>query len=101
MSGLTRIVILARRGRDRRRGEHGGGRKDRDGDLAMATSIRAVLKRQAARRVAPAALGGVVACVAGLVWRQYRLGGLELLDSRGWYTPGDAAALFGAARQTR
>ena len=62
----------------------------------MATSIRAALKRRAARRVAAAALAGVVACVAGLVWRQHRLGGLELLDSRGWYTPGEAAALFDA-----
>ena len=32
--------------------------------------------------------------MAGLVWRQDRLGGLDLLDSRGWYTPGEAAALF-------
>ena len=60
----------------------------------MATSIRAVLKRRSTRRVAPVALAGVVACVAGLVWRQHRLGGLDLLDSRGWYTPGEAAALF-------
>ena len=37
---------------------------------------------------------GDVACVAGLVWRQHGLGGLDLLDSRGWYTPGEAAALF-------
>ena len=61
----------------------------------MTTFVCAVLERQATRRVAVAALAGVVACVAGLVWRQHRLGGLELLDSRGWYTPGDAAALFG------
>ncbi len=62
----------------------------------MATSIRAVLKRWATQRVAAAALAGAAACVAGLVWRQHRLGGLELLDSRGWYTPGEAAALFDA-----
>ena len=37
---------------------------------------------------------GVVTYVAGLVWRQQRLGGLELLDSRGWYTHGEAVALF-------
>ena len=62
----------------------------------MATSIRATLERWATRRVAATALAGVVACVAGLAWRQHRLGGLELLDSRGWYTPGEAAALFDA-----
>ena len=60
----------------------------------MAISIRAALERWATRRVAAAALSGVVACVAGLIWRQDRLGGLDLLDSRGWYTPGEAAALF-------
>ncbi|MDE0534319.1 MAG: hypothetical protein OXI01_23145 [Albidovulum sp.] len=60
----------------------------------MTTFIRAVLERCATRRVALVALAGVAACVAGLVWRQSRLGGLELLDSRGWYAPGEAAALF-------
>ena len=60
----------------------------------MVTSMRAALERWATRRVAAAALAGVVACVAGLVWRQHRLGGLDLLDSRGWYTPVEAAALF-------
>ncbi len=39
---------------------------------------------------------GVVGCVAGLVWRNARLAGLDLLDSRGWYTPAEAAALFDA-----
>ena len=43
-----------------------------------------------------AALAGVLACVAGLVWRHHRLGGLELLDARGGYTPESAAALFDA-----
>ncbi len=60
----------------------------------MAMFIRSALRRYATRRVAAAAMAGVAACVAGLVWRQQRLGGLELLDSRGWYTPGEAAALF-------
>ncbi len=55
-------------------------------------SMRAVLERWTTQRVAVAALAGVVACVAGLVWRQHRLGGLKLLDSRGWYTPSEAAA---------
>ena len=62
----------------------------------MTAAIRAALERCATRRVTGAALAVVVACVAGLVWRQDRLGGLELLDSRGWYTPAEAAALFDA-----
>ncbi len=62
----------------------------------MAVSIRAVLERWATRRVVLVALAGVAACVAGLLWRQDRLGGLPLLDSRTWYTPADAAALFEA-----
>ena len=62
--------------------------------MAIVISMRAALERWATRRVAASALASVVACVAGLVWRQHRLGGLDLLDSRGWYTPGEAAALF-------
>ena len=62
----------------------------------MAASIRAVLERWATRRVVLVALAGVAACVTGLLWRQDRLGGLPLLDSRTWYTPADAAALFEA-----
>ena len=62
----------------------------------MPSTIRRRLERRASLRVGLAALAGVVACVAGLAWRQDRLGGLELLDSRGWYTPGEAAALFDA-----
>jgi len=34
--------------------------------------------------------------VGGLAWHQARLAGLDLLDSRGWYTPDEAAALFDA-----
>ena len=77
-----------------KRGENGRQPSRRDGGMVMAISIRAALERWATRRVAAAALAGVVACVAGLVWRQDRLGGLDLLDSRGWYAPGEAAALF-------
>jgi len=62
----------------------------------MTASIRAALERWATRRVALAALAVAAACIAGLAWRQDRLGGLELLDSRSWYTPGEAAALFEA-----
>ena len=62
----------------------------------MTTSIRAALEPRATWRMAAAALATVVACAAGLVWRQERLGGLELLDGRGWYTPAEAAALFDA-----
>ena len=35
-------------------------------------------------------------CLAGFQWREARLGGLELLDTTQWYTPEQAAALFGA-----
>jgi len=45
------------------------------------------------------ALVGVAGCVAGLAWRHSRLAGLDLLDSRGWYTPAEAAALFDALNQ--
>ena len=62
----------------------------------MPFSIDVTLERYATWRIAVAALVGVVGCLAGLAWRQARLGGLDLLDSRGWYTPTDAAALFDA-----
>ena len=62
----------------------------------MTVPTRAVLDRWATPRVALAALAVAVACIAGLVWRQDRLGGLALLDSRTWYTPDEAAALFEA-----
>jgi len=62
----------------------------------MAFSIGVTLERYATWRIAVAALVGVVGCVGGLAWRQTRLAGLDLLDSRGWYTPDDAAALFDA-----
>ncbi len=58
--------------------------------------IGMALKRYATWRVGLAASAGVGACVAGLLWRQGRLGGLDLLDSRGWYTPDEASALFDA-----
>lgn len=64
--------------------------------MPMTVSVRAMLERRSTPRVALAALAGVVACIAGLAWRQDRLGGLELLDSRGWFTPAEAAALFEA-----
>ena len=62
----------------------------------MALSIGVTVERCATWRIGVAALVGVVGCVAGLAWRQARLAGLELLDGRGWYTPGEAAALFDA-----
>ena len=65
----------------------------------MALLIRATVERRATRRTAVAALVGVVGCVAGLAWRDARLGELDLLDGRGWYTPKEAAALFDALGQ--
>ena len=62
----------------------------------MAFTIRGFLEGCATRRAVLAALAGVVVCAAGLLWRQARLGGLSLLDGRGWYTPEGAAALFEA-----
>ncbi len=58
--------------------------------------IRAELERCVNWQMATVAFIGVVASVTGLFERHHRLGGLELLDGRGWYTPEDAAALFGA-----
>ena len=62
----------------------------------MTASIRVALERRATRRVALAVLAAGGACMAGLAWRQDRLGDLELLDGRGWYTPAEVAALFDA-----
>ena len=45
--------------------------------------------------VVPAVVA-VLLCLAAFQWRDARLGGLELLDVRQWYTPEQAAALFGA-----
>ena len=56
--------------------------------------LRTALERFATWRVVVASLVGFAACSAGLAWRQLRLGGFALLDSRGWYTPEEAAALF-------
>ncbi len=64
--------------------------------MTVTNFIRAELERWAKWQVAAVAFVGVTACVAGLVRRHDRLGGLELLDARGWYTPAEAAALFDA-----
>lgn len=60
----------------------------------MASLIGATVERCATRRTVVMACFAVVGCVAGLACRQERLAGLDLLDSRGWYTPAEAAALF-------
>ena len=54
------------------------------------------LQRLATRPVVILAMLAALFCVAGFRWRDVRLGGLELLDTRQWYTPEQAAALFGA-----
>ena len=56
-------------------------------------------RRWATRRMVVVASIGVAGCLAGLIWRHSRLAGLDLLDSRGWYTPAEAAALFDALNQ--
>ncbi len=58
-------------------------------------SIIGTVERCANWRITAAAMVGVAGCVAGLAWRRARLTGLEL-DGRGWYTPGEASALFDA-----
>ena len=62
----------------------------------MRGAIRPVLQRLATRRVVVPAVLAALLCVAAFQWRDARLGGLELLDTRQWYTPEQAAALFGA-----
>ena len=54
------------------------------------------LQRLATQRVVIPTLLAALLCVAGFEWRDARLDGLELLDTRQWYTPEQAAALFGA-----
>ena len=62
----------------------------------MRDGIRPALRRLATRRVVVPAVLAALFCVALFQWRDARLGGLELLDTRQWYTPEQAAALFGA-----
>ena len=62
----------------------------------MCDGICPVLQRLATRRVVIPAVLAALLCLAGFQWRDARLGGLELLDVRQWYTPEQAAALFGA-----
>ena len=62
----------------------------------MTVSVGGLIERWATRRMVVAALVGVAGCVAGLAWRHVRLGGLDLLDGRGWYTPDEAGTLFDA-----
>ncbi len=58
--------------------------------------IRRGLQRLATRRVVIPTMLVALFCVAGFEWRGARLDGLELLDTRQWYTPEQAASLFGA-----
>jgi hypothetical protein len=62
----------------------------------MRGGIRPVLQRLATRRVIILAVVAALLCLAGFQWRDARLGGLELLDTRQWYTPEQADALFAA-----
>ncbi len=58
--------------------------------------IRRRLQRLATLRVAALTVLAALLCLAGFQWREARLGGLELLDTRQWYTSEQADALFGA-----
>ncbi len=62
----------------------------------MRDRFRRGLQRLATRPVAILAALAALLCQAGFRWRAARLGGLELLDIRQWYTPEQAAALFAA-----
>ena len=62
----------------------------------MRDGIRPALQRLASRRVVVPAVAAALLCLAAFRWRDARLGGLELLDAKQWYTPEQAAALFGA-----
>ena len=62
----------------------------------MRDGIRRALQRLATRRVVIFTGLAAVLCVAAFLWRDARLGGLELLDTRQWYTPKQVDALFGA-----
>ncbi len=58
--------------------------------------IRGRLQRFATRRVIVPTMLVALLCMAGFQWRDARLDGLELLDTRQWYTPEEAADLFAA-----
>lgn len=62
----------------------------------MHDRIHRGLQRLATRRVAIPTTLVALLCIAAFEWRDARLDGLELLDTRQWYTPEQAAALFGA-----
>ena len=62
----------------------------------MHDRIRGELQRLATRRVVIPTMLVALLCMAAFEWRDARLGGLELLDTRQWYTPEQADDLFGA-----
>ena len=62
----------------------------------MRNGIRPLLQQLATRRVVLPTVLAALLCVTAFEWRDARLGGLELLDTRQWYTPEQADALFGA-----
>jgi len=71
------------------------GARPADREEAVVSSISRAVQRCANWPVVLAALVGLAGCVAGLAWRRSRLEGMEL-DTEGWYTPEEAAALLDA-----
>ena len=65
----------------------------------MRDGIHPVLQRLATRRVVVPAVVAALLCLVAFQWRDARLGGLDLLDARQWYTPEQADALFAALDQ--
>jgi len=70
-----------------------------DEPVDVGDRIRRELQRLATRRVVIPTVLAALLCVAGFEWRDARLNGLELLDTRQWYSPDEAADLFGALDQ--
>ena len=66
---------------------------------AMLRAISGRLQRVSTWPVAGLAFVAVVLCQGGFCWRQARLGGLEVLDTRQWYTPDQVVFLFDALDQ--
>lgn len=65
----------------------------------MRDGIHPALQRLATRRVVVPAVVAALLCLVAFQWRDARFGGLELLDTRQWYTPEQAARLFAALDQ--
>lgn len=62
----------------------------------MFPAVSGRLQRVSTWPVAGLAFVAMVLCQGGFCWRQAQLGGVEVLDTRQWYTPEQVVALFDA-----